>query len=187
MTDNEISTLICAQLDLRMPQDPVLSTVPGLTVVQNYQPRQQGPNADAAIYFVKQRDKRYGFPRVSDAYVAPTPPDPVGSMRHDEAQDYESAYQFMALVPQSPVISGPTESDVLNIVAGILSGDDTRAALRAQGLQILRITDVQNPYWSDETDRWEAAPSFEIVFTHERVRSTVAPVVSTYDASLYRI
>lgn len=187
MTDNELALAIVAQLDAFMPADPVLSELAGLQAVQSFQNRPQGIESTPTVYFFKVSDKRYGFPHVKDTFVAPVAPDTVGTMRHEETQQYITRIQFMALVPQSPEVNVTTTSDVLNVVAGIIASDACRAAFRAQDLGILRVMDVTNPYFSDDRNRWEAAPSFDVLFTHKRVRTSVEPVLVTYNANVGRV
>lgn len=188
MTDSELKQFIVAQLDAFMPLDPVLATLTGLTVAASFQPRQQGMQDGPVIYFVKLFDKRYGFPSVKDTFVDPVPPDPVGTMRHTETQLYETHYQFMALVPQDPTdVDGVSESDALNCVAGIIASDAFRAQMNAVGLGILRVTEVRNPYFQDDRDRFEASPSFDVVFTNSRTRITSEPRLVTYDANVGRV
>lgn len=188
MTDSALNQFIVAQLDYFMPLDPVLSTLAGLTVATAYQPRQQGAQAAATVYFHKLFDKRLGFPKTQDIFVDPVSPDPVGTMRHEETQVYETHYQFTALVPQDPsAINRTTASDALNVVAGIIASDAFIARCRAVGLGILRVLDVKNPYFVDDRDRFEASPSFDVVFTHKRVRTTTEAVLVTYDANVGRV
>lgn len=186
MTDKELEALFVARLDLMIPADPVLSVIPGLTVAAGFQTRQQGKNDAACVYFFKVGDKRYGWKQSKDVYQLPVPPDPVGTMQHRETQKYETTFQFMALAPQGPD-SLITESDILNLVAGIIASDANLSALWAAGVGILRVTDVRNPYFQDDRDRYAASPSFDIVFTHERVRVSTDPVLVTYDAAVYRV
>jgi hypothetical protein len=103
-------------------------------------------------------------------------------------QVYEQRYQFMALVPQRPADPmALTASDVLDITAGILGSDACRAALQAQGVGILRITDVRNPYFTNEGNRFEADPSFDVVFCHTRTLESIVPKVETYDLRVTRV
>lgn len=188
MTDNEIAAVIVSQLDTLMAADPVLGTLAGLTAAQNFQPRQQGAADTPIVYFIKISDRRVGSPTVKDTFVDPVPPDPVGTMRHTESQVYASTFQFMALMPQDPANTAlPTASDVLNVVAGIIASDANRAAFLAAGLGILRVADVRNPYFTDDQDRFEASPSFDVVLTHKRVLTTTESVVVTYDAAVNRV
>lgn len=193
MTDAELQALIVAQLESRIPLFPQLAGIAGLTVAQNFQPRQAGRQSAPTVYFVKIGHRRYGFTGTRNTYVPPTEPPPpppaaLGTFLHEEVQVYEQRYQFMALVPQRP--SEPmalTASDVLDTVAGILGSDACRAALQAQGVGIQRITDVRNPYFTTDENRFEADPSFDVVFCHTRTLESIAPKVEAYDLRVTRV
>lgn len=193
MTDAQLQALIVAQLGVFIPQYPQLASIAGLTVAQTFQPRQQGRQSTPTIYFFKVGHRRYGFTGTRDIYVPPTDPPPpppaaLGSFRHEEIQVYEQRYQFMALVPQSPAQPmALTASDVLDTVAGIMGSDGCRGALRAQGVGILRITELRNPYFTNEQNRFEADPSFDVIFTHTRTLESVVPKVETYDVRITRV
>jgi hypothetical protein len=91
-------------------------------------------------------------------------------------------------VPQdSKDVTSLTESDILNIVSGIMQSDTLLAAFRAAGAGILRVTDVRNPYIVDDRDRFEAVPSFDIVLTHKRKTVSAIPAVVTYEANVSRV
>lgn len=192
MTDAELNVHLMAVLSPRATVDPVLSQFTSLKFLQNFDPTQQGRDATAVVYFVKISHKRYGWAKRRDRYVptepTPAPPAPLGTMAHEESQIIEQTYQFMTLVPQDntrPLL--PTPSDVLDAVAGIINSDRGMRELRARGVAVLRITDVRNPYLPDDKDHFEASPSFDVVFQHERIRSDVDQVVTAYEAKVQRV
>lgn len=193
MTDAELQALIVAQLTTRIPLFPQLAGIAGLEVAQNFQPRQEGRRTSPTIYFVKISHRRYGFTGTRNTYVPPTDPPPpppaaLGTFLHEEVQVYEQRYQFMALVPQNPAQPmALTASDVLDTVAGILGSDACRAAMQAQGVGIQRITDVRNPYFTNDQNRFEADPSFDVVFCHTRTLESIAPKVEAYDLRVTRV
>jgi hypothetical protein len=142
---------------------------------------------------VKLFHRRYGWKQSKGVYVPPTvppapPPAALDHMRTEELQILEQHYQFMALVPQNPATPNqPTESDVLDAVAGIINSDSFLAAMQAQGVGILRITDLRNPHYTNDRDRYAADPSFDVVFTHTRSRADIVPRVVAYDAEIVRV
>lgn len=193
MTDAELIALFVAQLTLRIPMYPQLASIPGLVVAQNFQPSQAGRQSTPTIYVVKISHRRYGFTGTRNTFIPPTDPPPpppaaLGTFLHEEIQVYEQRFQFMALVPQKA--STPmalTASDVLDIVAGIIGSDACRGAMQAQGVGIERITEVRNPQFTNDQNRFEADPSFDVVFTHTRTLENIVPKVETYDAKLVRV
>jgi len=159
-----------------------LSTV---AVKQSYQPTNQGANSGPSIYLYKIGDKRYGFlKRKSEWIQTPSP----GFMQHTESQWYETTFQISALSIQNPAdITQKTASDICNIAAAILQGDSCREFLQSKGIGMLRVTEVRNPYFVDDKDRFEASPSFDFTLTHEQVIISTDPVVETYEFNVDRV
>jgi len=192
MTDAQLNAHLVALLSPRAASDAILGQFPDLRFVQNYDPTQQGRDDTATVYFVKIGHKRYGWKRTRATYVETTPPlpppAPRGTMQYEEMQILQQQYQFAALVPQDnerPAL--PTPADVLDAVAGIINSDRFLADLRARGIGVLRITDVRNPSSTDDRDHFEAEPSFDVVFIHERSRVDVEQVVTGYDLNVQRV
>lgn len=178
MNDKALFTLVIATVRAQLALDPALS---GCTVARSYQATQQGATTTPAIYLFKVGDKRYGTPRRFDVWNGVT-------SLHDtqEVQQYETTLQFSAMVPQVPQVP-LTESDILNMVSGIMQSDTTIAAFQAAGVGLQRITDVRNPYIVDDHSRYEAVPTFDIVLTHKRTRLTTTPPVVKYELITGRV
>lgn len=180
MNDRQLNALIMLQL---APAMAAVAALAGVGLARNFQPRQQGAPSLATVHFVKLGDRRYGHPYRREVWNAETE-----VFDHAEIQVYESTYQFNALVPQNPAATTAlTESDVLNIVSAIMQSDAILAAFRASEVGIQRVTEVRNPYFVDDRDRFEAAPSFDVVFTHNRTLSSTTPAVDTYEANISRV
>ena len=180
MNDKQLAALFMAQL---LPAMQATSGLSGVKLARSFQSRQQGANSSPYVYFVKVGDHRYGHPERKDEYAAGS-----GDFTHTEIQQYESTYQFSAWVPQDPKdVTGLTESDILNVVSGIMQSDALLAAFRAQGVGILRVTDVRNPYIVDDHDQFEAVPSFDVILTHKRTSVSTIPAVVTYEANVSRV
>jgi hypothetical protein len=180
MRDKQLNALIMSQL---LPAIQATTGLETVALARNFQPTQQGASSGSIVYFVKLFDKRYGWTQRKD-----TNAEGPGDFVHTERQEYETTYQFSALIPQDPAaVDALTESDVLNEVCGIMQSDTILQAFRAQGVGILRVTDVRNPYFTDDRDRFEAGPTFDIVFVHFRERVTTVPAVVAYDANLVRV
>jgi len=180
MRDMPLNQLIMAQLGPLMAADPDLA---GVQLVRNFQPLPAGATTGPTVYFVKITDKRYGSSKRKDVWNIPDE-----QFDHAEIQTYETSYQFSAWIPQD--VADPdrlTESDILNIVSGIMQSDTILQAFRAAGVGVIRVTEVRNPYEVDDRNRFEAVPSFDIVFTHTRERVTTLPAVVTYDARISRV
>ena len=157
--------------------------ISNIDVVQKYQPTTEGIPSNPTVFFFKVTDHRYGWVGRDSVWNPNTE-----VMESTETQDYETTFQVNALVPQSPgVDSGLTASDVVNSVAAILQSESTLAVFKNNDIGILRITDVRNPYFSDDKDRWEADPSFDFVVTHKQIRTVPVPVVDTFKYGIFGV
>lgn len=180
MTDKELAALFMAQLLPRMQEIPELY---GVALVRNFQPRQQGASKTSAAYFVKLGDRRHGSPKRRDVWN-----ETAEQFEHEEIQQYETTYQFSAMVPQDPAdVVALTESDILNLISGIMQSDTLLEIFRAAGVGVQRVTEVRNPYVVLDRDRFEALPTFDVVLTHNRIRRDTLPAVVAYDANISRV
>src|SRR6185437_7605808 len=178
MTDNELIKVFW----------PILKTGlinAGYTDViskQAYQPTQQGTDTPPTVYFYKVGDKRYGFLRRDSIWNT------VDSvMEHIEEQWYETVFQMSALVIQKPSNPSYTASDLVNEAAAILQSDSAREQLLLKEVGILRVTDVRNPYFTDDRDRFEASPSFDFILTHKQTRVSIDPVIESFEFNIKRV
>lgn len=155
----------------------------GVTTKQSNQPTLQGVNTNPTVYFFKVADHRYGFLYRKDDWDAD-----ASVMRHTESQQYETTFQVSALVLQNPKNPyGYTASDLVNTVAAIMQSDSTIETLENAGVGILRVIQVQNPYFMDDRDQFEASPSFDFVLTHKQTRVTTTPVIESYEFNINRV
>lgn len=180
MNDKEMATLFRRGLLPLMQANPDLY---GVELARNFQQTQQGAEVGPAVYFVKIGDHRYGHPSRKDTL------DLSGeTFTHEERQVYESTYQFSAWVPQDPTdVVGLTESDILNAVSCIIQSDVLIKAFRAAGVEVLRVSEVRNPYIVDDRDQFEAVPSFDVVLVHSRKLRATVPAVVSYESNIGRV
>jgi hypothetical protein len=182
MIDNALISLIASYLD-------AASAAAGWNypVIQKNQPTPQGLPYEPAIFLEKLFDKHYGFPAVSYAYQST--PDNFSTA---ESQIVETTFQISAFVIQSPENTTiPTASDVVNYLRQYLSSRATIYNMRTNGVAIFRVTDIRNPYFQDERERFEANPNFDIICVHAREFDNVVPachkvqgeVVSGYEGA----
>jgi len=152
----------------------------GVTVKQANQPTQQGIQTNPAVYFFKVANRRYGYLGRDDNWNALTE-----DMVHSESQYFESTWQVQALVLQNPATPNQyTASDLVNEVASIMQSDATREILNQNGIGILRVTDVSNPYFVDDRDNFEASPSFDFTLVYENIRLATSPVISGFNSNI---
>ncbi len=122
--------------------------------------------------FEKLFDLRYGwtarteltYDEANDVFQAP------------EVQKTATTFQIGSLVIQDPQdLTIPTASDVVNYMAMWLASQSTIKAFLAQGVEMLRVTEVRNPYFEDDRHRNEASPTFDIVLLHDRILPQTVP------------
>lgn len=155
----------------------------GVTVKQSNQPTQQGIDTNPSLYFFKMHSKRYGYLGRYDVW------DTIGSqMVHTESQYYESTWQVSALVLQNPATPNQyTASDLVDEAASIIQSDASRETLNSNGIGILRISDIVNPYFKDDRDNFEASPSFDFTLTYQNVRVSDNPKIDDFTVDVISI
>lgn len=175
-TDVELFTLIRAQLVAGLSDAGVTAQV-----LQAYQPTQEGATTGPALYMHKIGDKRYGFPKQQQVWN-----DTAGSFDVASVQVYESTFQITAWRPETAT-SEATASDLANLAAGLLQTPWIQANLLAAGVNILRVTEVRNPFGTNDRDQFMAEPSFDFTLTHSRTIMSTTPPASPVEAAIYRV
>ena len=169
-TDNTLIKLFLPIIQAGLIKDGFVTS----TVKQMNQPTIQGANTKPTVYFQKIYNRRYGYMRREETW------DPVAEdFIHTETQQYECAFQVIAQVTQNPSdLTIPTASDLVNAVAWILQASSTLDTLNAKGVGVLRITDVSNPYYTDDRDNFSASPTFDFVLVYSNTRVSVTPKIT---------
>ena len=69
-------------------------------------------------------------------------------MVHTEMQRYATIFQISALATQDPATPMQlTASDLVNFAAAVAQSDGFIQAIEAQGVGVLRIGEIRNPYF----------------------------------------
>lgn len=178
MTDNELfalaRTVILDGLAAR--------GMTGWRVARSFPPTHAGPNSAPTVYLFKVADKRHGWPWRKYEW------DEAGQeMLTTEAQQYETTFQASALVVETTDPAALTPSDCLNEVCAIMQADEASAALRAQGVGVLRVGEVRNPYNKNDVNRYEADPSFDFVLTYRRERNATTQYAVSVTGTINRV
>lgn len=170
LTDNDLIRMFLPIINAGLIADGFT----GVTVMQSNQPTQQGTPTAPTVFFFKVGNKRYGFPWWGDMW------DPVHSVEvHTEIQYWETTFQISALTLQRPYNTySYTASDLVNEVCWIMQCADTVEKLIAQGVGVLRVSEIRNPYFTDDMDNFEASPSFDFVLTYTNTRVNNVPVIN---------
>jgi hypothetical protein len=159
------------------------ANIPGTPIAAAFQPDLQGVNSQPTAYLYKIGDQRVGQVARNEKWDRTN-----NLMVHTETQQYTTTFQVSALAQQNPATPNQyTASDILNLIASILQSSVTIATLEAQDVGVLHISDVRNPYFTDDYQRNEAAPNMDVVFCHKQVITTLSPIMSGYEFKILEI
>jgi hypothetical protein len=150
-------------------------------VRRGFQSTQQGTETAPVVSYFKKSDVWYGFLGTEINWNS-------GSSQLDETEDQnvETTFQINTLVIQNPVTQGQmTASDLANIVAQILSSNQSLAILKASDVGMYRITGIQNQNIIDDFGQNEFCPFFEFTLTHHRDSITHPPGSTKFNAGIY--
>ncbi len=168
MTDNQLIDVLATALE-------AASANAGWNygVVQKDEPTVQGTPTAPTIFFEKLFDVAYGW-----AHSDNIPDLASKTFAEIDTQVYETHFQISALVIQDPSdLTRPTASDVCNYMKQYLAHRTVTAQFSTQGLGVLKVSEVRNPFAIDDRNMFEANPSFDIVFTHTRSVTITIPGV----------
>lgn len=109
-------------------------------------------------------------------------------LSHTETQWLETTLQLNGLAWRPPTaIDLPSAADITAAAASILQSDAGLAAMGAQRVRPLRITEVRQIYFVNERDQYEANPSFDIVLSHVQIRESATPPVVQFAPNAGRV
>lgn len=179
MKDNQINALLRASL-------MTLATLRGLPDVkfkQNFQPRQQGRPEETTVTWHNIGHKRYGSSKVGHVWSQS-----LAQMVRTESQVIESTYQFSVTLNIDPAdVTALTHADVLKTVAAILQSPSFITGALANGMQVLRITDIRDVPIENDRGQFEPNVSFDAIFTHNDVYVDDVPVIDSFDFSIFSV
>ena len=179
LTDNAIIQIFLPIINAAL----IVDGFTGVTVKQANQPTMQGIDTNPTAYFFKVGSKRYGFLGRDDVWNTVS-----SKMQHTESQYIEATWQIQTLVLQNPTTPNQyTASDLAFELSCIMQSDNTRAILNNNNIGILRITDIVNPYFIDDKENFEAAPSFDFTLVYENIRTSIDPSLTTLSIAIYPI
>jgi hypothetical protein len=171
VTDNELLAIVITVLEENLTAWPFPVPDYIVNVQQKEQPETQGVPPGPSVFVEKLFDHVYGSPRVDYKELATPNPN---KLLESEEQMYQTTLQIAALSIQDPSQTNlPTASDLASIARAIVQRRSTIRTFNERGLGVLRVTEVRNGYFTNEQDRQEASPSFDVVLTYLR---SVPPV-----------
>lgn len=178
MGENELLALVRATImaelpgvDVRQMQNPVTVGVPSPPTIfmQTIIPARR-------VGWVGRRD----IVRMPDA-----------NMVHQEIQWLETTLQISALARRDPAdptyLNQPSAADLCRSAADILQGDRGLAQLAGGRVRPLRVTEVRTVYFVNDSDQYEANPSFDVVLIHVQIREGETAPVSEFSGQAGRV
>jgi len=173
MTDNEVLKKLFDVIDAGLAARGITDVV----TQQSYQQTQQGANIENTILLHPIDSQRYGHTEVK-----------VSGSTRTETYWLLRTYQVDALALQDVEdTSKPTAFDLVDIAASIMQDQDTRQALLADGIGIIRIQPLRMSYIIDDRGRNENAPSFDFTINYRQPRTTTVPTTTTVVPGLYPV
>jgi hypothetical protein len=166
MTDNQLIALVISNLNTAIQLAGW-----SFPVIQKNNPTQQGIPSTPGVFVEKAFDMNYGF---AGADFALSPDQTV--FNDSETQIVETTVQISAWAIQDPTnTSAPTASDICEYLKQYMNHRTIAAALTALGVGVYRVTEVRNPYITDDRTLFEATPSFDLVLVHDRTLTLTVP------------
>jgi hypothetical protein len=179
MNDNQLFTLVRSVILAGL----AAREMSGWRVARKFQPKQTGANSTPTVYLFKiGGDRNHGWPQQKYQWNVE-----AAEMRAENSQVKESTFQASILMDESDDPEALTPSDAINVVCDIMQSDEGLAALRAQGVGILRVGQVTNPYDVNDRGQFDASPSFDFVLTYRRKRQAKADYAVSVEGRIHRV
>lgn len=157
-------------------------------VRQVFQPQQIGMPSGPAVTMQPIMRRRIGALRRKYVPGADVQADPMVGI---STQWWETTLQLGAMARRDPndpaYLTLPTAMDICSAASDILQGDEGLAALAVQRVRPLRITEVRNLQWLNESDQYQTMPNFDIVLSHPETIENATPPVVTFEPDFGRI
>lgn len=171
-TETEIITALRASLLPRMP---------GVAVVQGYQPTAQGAPDRPTLTVWNVGDADFGWVSRHEKWDRE-------NLRFDhvEKQVRETTLQINATVPGLQP-GDRTPAEWLALARAHLRSDPVLAELRAAGLAVLRVRDVRSVPILRDNDAHEVSQSFDVTVRHSDILTLATPAAVGVDFILQRV
>ena len=181
MQEYDLFVLLRATLAQQLPSRNSGKTI-GLALA--YQPTQQGGPASTAtaLRMNTASVRRVGWRRSASKWD-----NVAGAAVLHELQAMQHVIQITTIPPLGVPENPQTENDIANMVASCMQSDKYISALRSNGVQVLRVTDIRMGRFRDENNQWSNWPNFDISLTHNDEFLGGVPVVSKWEGLLTRI
>lgn len=172
---------------LALVRSVLLAAVPGVEVNALYQPSTVGMPSGPQILQQVIMSRRYGALRREDRW----PTTPAEEFQHIETQWWETTLQIGATARLDPTdpnyMASRTAMDICKAASDALQSDTGLAALAVQRVRPLRITEIRQVRFVNDSDQYEAMPSFDVVLSHPQVTISTTPPAVTLEPDFGRV
>jgi len=178
MTDNDLKELIRKTLlDLM-----ALQGVVDVPVLAGNQPTGQG-RSPKGIYFFPVGEPQHGWQYRKDKYNPAT-----GGQTHTETQIVRSQFQVGGYAHEDPLdTTAPTALDITSQASMLIKSMPAVEAFKKAGAGLERVTAIRTPFFENDQGRQEAAPSFDITISHQRIITLTAPSFKSVELAITRV
>jgi len=180
-----LDNVLIATLRTIIIQQETAAGIPGLPIKQAFQPIQTGVDKTPAAYFHIMDYDPVGSPLITDTIIGEGD-DAI--IQRTTMQQYITDFQISALATQNP--NTPTQwtaGDILKGVVSILQNQETVALLQENGIGIMKIGRIVQPYLTDDRQRFEAAPNVSFRISNKQIVVTEVPVIESYKFGIYPV
>lgn len=154
----------------------------GVAVKAGNQRLQQGAETAPTIYMDRLPSLNVGHPDRSESWD-----NTLGQM-HTEEQIVATTFQFMSLVTQDQTnTSSYSAGDLARAASQIMQSDAVLAQLRQAGIATERVTEIRNPYYTDDRNQFAETPSFDVTFTYTESHTESIEVLQSAESGVYRV
>lgn len=172
MNDNELFAAIRTELLSQF-------TIQGLADIQvkrSHQPTQQSTTEEKVIVI-----HRVGNPQVGGGLIY------QNNIRAEQRLK-RAVFQFSGFSQANPEnINSFTASDLVNTASDLIQSYQAIRNLQAQGVNIERITDIRPSYFSNDKDRFESSPSFDLTVNYQHIYENVISEVTEVNLNNFRV
>jgi hypothetical protein len=161
----------------------------GVLVGQLSEPLILGAPATPSVLMQTILTRRYGPPRRN--VLQPGAGSGADDMSNQYTQWIEHTLQIGAIARRDPTAADfltlPSANDICKAAANILQLDAGLAALAVQRVRPLRVTEIRNVKFVNESDQYEAMPSFDLTLVYPELTSDATPPAITIEPDFGRV
>lgn len=165
MLETELFTLVRTALlegiAARQVGEPV-------AVERGYQPLTMGVNSGPTVLMQSISNYRYGSMRREEIPVFEA--GEITHFIHREVQWWETTLQINGMARRDPTkpdfLTALSAMDIAKMASDILQGDAGMSVLAAERVRPLRVTQIRTVQFVNESDQYEASPSFDVVLVY---------------------